>query len=129
VRDINIAPALLHDKFGVDTDTLEWPTVEERVSLSNPNRPYHGKVTAVLTKDGLCPYAEAIIGGQRLHKFTIINLCLHFASLMMGLLIAYYFTSQTEPVSAAAITPANLLAFMLVWWAAQWVISWFSDRY
>jgi hypothetical protein len=129
VRDINIAPVLLRDKFGIDTDSLEWPTVEDRVGLSDPARPYHGKVTAVLSREGLCPYAEAVIGGQRLHRFTIINLCLHFAALLMGLLVTYYFTSQTQPVAAAAVSPANLLLFMLVWWAAQGVISWFSNRY
>jgi hypothetical protein len=129
VRDINIAPTLLKEKFGINPDSLEWPTVEERVRLSDPARPFHGKVTAVLAQDGLCPYAEAVIGGQRLHKFTKINLFIHFAALLMGLLVAFYFTSQTDPVSAAAISPANLLLFMGVWWAAQWVISWFSNRY
>jgi hypothetical protein len=129
VRDINIAPGLLRDKFGINPDLLEWPTVEDRVELSDPARPYHGKVIAVLAREGLCPYAEAAVGGQRLHRYTIINLCLHFAALLMGLLVAFYFTSQTQPVAAAAISPANLLLFMLVWWAAQWVISWFSNRY
>jgi len=129
VRDVNISLNLLRDKFGVDPDLLEYPVVEERVQLSDPKRPYHGKVTAVLARDGLCPYAEAIIGGQRLHRFTIINLCVHLISLLVGLFVVFYFTGQTEPVTAASISPANLLVFMFIWWAAQWLVSCFSHRY
>ncbi|MCL1897047.1 MAG: hypothetical protein FWG03_10960, partial [Clostridiales bacterium] len=129
VRDINITPMLLRDKFGIDPDLPEFPVIEERVQLSDPKRPYHGKVAAVLARDGLCPYAEAVIGGQRLHRFTIINLCIHLISLVLGLLLVFYFTSRTQPVAAAAISPGNLLLFMFVWWAMQWLISCFSHRY
>lgn len=129
VRDINITPTLLRDKFGINPDLPEFPVVEERVQLSNPDRPYHGKIAAVLTREGLCPYAEAVIGGQRLHRFTIINLCVHLISLIVGMLVVFYFICQTQPVSAAAISPGNLLLFMFIWWVVQWLISCFSHRY
>ncbi|MDR0324643.1 MAG: hypothetical protein LBI19_00935 [Oscillospiraceae bacterium] len=129
VRDINITPTLLRDKFNINPDLPEFPVIEERVQLSDPGRPYHGKVAAVLSRDGLCPYAEAVIGGQRLHRFTIINLCIHLISLVLGMLLVFYFTSQTQPVAAVTLSPANLLLFMFVWWALQWLISCFSHRY
>lgn len=129
VRDINITPTLLRDKFSINPDLPEFPVIEERVQLSNPSRPYHGKITAVLNRDGLCPYAESVIGGQRLHRFTIINMCIHFISLILGMLAVFYFASQTQPVAAMSISPGNLLAFMFVWWALQWLLSCFSHRY
>jgi hypothetical protein len=129
VRDINISLNLLRDKFSIDPDLLEYPIVEERIQLSNPKRPYHGKVTGVISRDGLCPYAEAVIGGQRLHRFTIINMCVHLLALVFGMMLVFYFASQTQPVAAAMISPGNILSFLFIWWAAQWLISCFSHRY
>ncbi|MDR1668542.1 MAG: hypothetical protein LBR76_01105 [Oscillospiraceae bacterium] len=129
VRDVNITPTLLRDKFGINSDLPEFPVVEERISLSDPERPFHGKVSAVLTRDGLCPYAESVIGGQRLHKFTIMNLCVHLTSLVLGVFLVFYFASQTQPVAAATISPANLLIYMFIWWVMQWLLSSFSHRY
>jgi cation transport ATPase len=129
VRDINITPTLLREKFGVNPDMLEWPVIETRAQLSDPARPYHGKVTAVLAKDGLCPYVEAVIGGKRLHRFTLINLCIHIISLIAGMFIVFYFTSRTHPVEAASISPGNLLLFMFAVWVTQWLVSCFSHRY
>ncbi|MDR1693306.1 MAG: hypothetical protein LBR72_08100 [Oscillospiraceae bacterium] len=129
VRDVNITPTLLRDKFGVNPDLPEFPVVEERLALSDPERPFHGKISAVLARDGLCPYAETVIGGQRLHKFTLINLCVHLISLVLGVFLVFYFASQTQPSAAGAISPANLLIYMLIWWVVQWLVSSFSHRY
>ncbi len=129
LRDINVTPTLLRDKFGINPDLPEFPVVEERISLSDPERPFHGKVSAALGRDGLCPFAESVIGGQRLHKFTIMNLCIHLISLVLGVFLVFYFASQTQPVAAATISPANLLIYMMIWWVVQWLVSSFSHRY
>lgn len=129
VRDVNITPTLLRDKFGINPDLPEFPVIEERISLSDPERPFHGKVSAALTRDGLCPFAESVIGGQRLHKFTIMNLCIHLISLFLGVFLVFYFASQTQPVAAATISPANLLIYMFIWWIVQWLVSSLSHRY
>jgi hypothetical protein len=129
VRDINITPTLLRDKYGINPDLPEFPIIEERLQLSDPRRPYHGKIAAVLARDGLCPYAEAVIGGQRLHRFTMINLCIHLCSIIAGMLVVFFFTSQARASAASSVSPGNLLLFMFVWWAVQWLISCFSHRY
>jgi hypothetical protein len=66
---------------------------------------------------------------MRLHRFTLINLCIHLISLIVGMFIVFYFASRTLPVAAATISPGNLLLFMFIWWAATWLVSWFSHRY
>lgn len=129
VRDFNITPNMLKEKYGINPDLLEFPVVEDRFTLSDKERDTIGRPAGVLTRDGLCSYAEAIVGGKRLHRYTIINLVIHMIALIFGLLVTFYFTHQTAPGAALAISPQNLIGFMLIWWLIQWVVSFFSHRY
>jgi len=131
VRDFNVTPDMLGEKYGVIPDMFDFPVIEDRFALSDKDRDYIGRPSAVLAKDGLCPYAEAIVGGKRLHKVTLTNLIIHTLTLIIGILVTFYFTHQTTvPGDAAwAVNPQNLLGFMLIWWLIQWVVSVFSNRY
>lgn len=129
VRDFNITPTLLKNEYGADDNKLEYPVVEDRILLSSPEAVPARRAVAILAREGLCPYAESIIGGRRLKKFTMINLGVHLIALVSSLFLAYYFTHQAVPGAAAAITPANFLLFNFIWWGFQWIISRISGRY
>ncbi|MCL2082757.1 MAG: hypothetical protein FWH04_05950 [Oscillospiraceae bacterium] len=128
-RDFNITPTSIKEQYDADSDLIEYPLVEHRFSLSNPDRDYMGKPCALLTKDGLGAYAEAIVGGKRLHRFTIINLVLHVIALSAGMMIAFYFTGNPAPGTASAIGPGNLIGFMMIWKSIQCVVAIFSSKY
>ena len=129
VRDFNITPTLLKNKYGVDPDEIEFPVVEDRIELSGGEKTLRSRPAALLTREGLCPYAEAMAGGQRLYRFTLINLMLHLLSLIGGVLLMFFFTHSVADGAAAAISPFNVLLFMLIWWVVTWMSSALSHRY
>ncbi len=129
VRDFNISPLMLKNRFGINADALEYPPIEDRLALSDPGRETPAKPMAVLAREGLSPYAESIVGGMRLHKITLINLFIQLLSAIGGLLLMFYFTYVGTAEAALSITPGNVLIFMFLWWLPIWLVSIAANRY
>ena len=63
-RDFNLIPSMLHQRFKLAADKMDFPPVERRRELSDPDQPHSETITAVLCREGLLPYADAGGGGQ-----------------------------------------------------------------
>ncbi len=127
VRDFNISPLMLKKLFGIDSERLEYPPIEDRLALSDPDREISGRPAAVLTREGLTPYAESIVGGSRLHRISKINLFVNVISTLGGLflsfLLAYLGTSEMS------LAPHNMVMYMLLWLLLVTVISQTASKY
>ena len=55
-RDFNLIPAMLHQRFKLAADKMDFPPVERRRELSDPDQPHSSTITAVLCREGLLPY-------------------------------------------------------------------------
>ena len=64
VRDPNITPALLKRKFNKRVK-VEFPDLTDRIALSEAEED-RGLSRALLLREGLLPYAEAMVGSRRL---------------------------------------------------------------
>ena len=54
-RDFNLIPAMLHQRFKLAADKMDFPPVERRWELSDPEGPHNPLLTAVLCREGFCP--------------------------------------------------------------------------
>ena len=113
-RDPNITPSLLSRKFRRKI-RVEYPSLAARVALSEPenkNNNNYNYPNALLFREGLLPYAEAVIGSRRLYhgvrRATILGL---FGS-AAGLLLSYYLVFQAR---YNLLTPLTLILFLLLW--------------
>jgi len=123
IRDFNITPSMIESKFNISTDTADFPPIEDRLALSNPDRIYIAKPAAVISREGLGHYTECVVCARNLRKTTRTCLVITFASVIIGMLLMFYFMFTHAPVQAS---PANLLAYMGFWLipnliAAGWV--------
>ena len=125
-RDFNLIPSMLHQRFKLATDKMDFPPVERRRELSDPDQPHSETITAVLCREGLLPYADAVVGAKRLRwcaRFGAVLTCVGSA---LGLLLAYYLTAVD---AYGSLSPLNLLIFLLFWVAPVWFLTSWVPRY
>ncbi len=125
-RDFNIIPAMLHQRFKLAVDRMEYPPVERRRELSDPDQEHSGLLTALLCREGLAPLTEAVVGGKRLRLAVRLGAALACLGCVAGLLLTFYLTFVD---AYASLSVWNLLLFMLAWLVPTWLISGWVNQY
>ena len=129
VRDFNITPAMLKEKYKLDADTLEYPPIEDRLALSDRERDTLERPSAFVTRDGMSPMAECVIGAVRLRRVARINLWISLLCTVASVLGMFYFTYVGTSEAALSILPGNVMLYFLIWWAPGWLCSAAAHRY
>lgn len=125
-RDFNIIPAMLHQRFKLASDKMDFPPVERRRELSDPEQPHNHILTAVLCREGLVPYADSVVGARRLRRATRLGAVLACVCSTVGVLLAYYLTAVT---AFGSLSPLNLLIFLITWLLPVWFLTSWVPRY
>lgn len=125
-RDFNLIPAMLQQRFKLAADKMAFPPVERRRELSDPEQPHDGVLTALLCREGLLPFAEALTAARRLRWATRLGAVLCCAGSLLGMLLAAYLTSVGAYTS---LSPLNLLVYMLTWLLPVWFLSGWVHRF
>ena len=125
-RDFNLIPSMLRQRFKLPVDKMEFPAVERRVELSQEEQPHSDILTAVLCREGLAPYAEAVVGAARLRRAVRLSAILACLGATAGLLLAFYLTALGAWDS---LTAGNLLIFLVMWLVPTPLISGLVNKY
>lgn len=125
-RDFNIIPAMLRQRFKLPVEKMEYPAVERRIELSHPEQPHNEILTALLCREGLGPYAEAVVGAQRLRKATVLASALTCFGSVVGVLLVFYLAVS---LSFSSLAPLNLLVFLLMWLVPTYLISGWVNKF
>ena len=124
-RDPNLTPALLKQRFGTDAHAV-YPTLSERLALSDPQRQRPGIMGAVLYREGLMPYAEAVVASRRLCRVTGQLTALALGGSVLGLMLCFYLAFAG---AVSALSPLMLAAYQLLWAFGGLLIGMGTDRY
>ena len=125
-RDFNIIPAMLRQRFKLPVEKMEFPPVERRMELSSVVQEYDPLVTAVLCREGLSPFADAVVGGRRLGRITRFNAVLASLGALAGVLLGFYLTYVR---AFASLEVLNLLIFLVMWLVPVFITSANVDKY
>ena len=125
-RDFNLIPAMLQQRFKLAADKMDFPQVSRRRELSDPDQPHSDTLTALLCREGLYPFAEAITAAKRLRRAARTGAWVCCAASALGLALAGYLTSVG---AYTALSPLNLLVYMLTWLAPVWLLSGWVHRF
>ena len=122
-RDFNLIPALLGQKFRLPVDKLEFPPVERRLELSNAEQEHNATPVALLCREGLSVFSDAVVGARRLRTAARLSLVFVLLSAVIGLVITFYLTAIA---AYTTLTPTVFLVFMALWlvpelFIANWV--------
>ena len=125
-RDFNLIPAMLKQRFKLAADKMDFPPVERRRELSDPDQPHGDTLTALLCREGLLPFAEAIAAAKRLAVAARLGAVICCAGSLLGLVLAAYLTSIGAYTSLSTL---SLLVYLLTWLAPVWFLSGWAHRF
>lgn len=119
-RDPNLIPAMLERKFKLPVDKMDFPPVERRIELSQRDQDHNDVPVALLAREGLRAYCDAVVGGRRLRQATWWSLIFTLTGAVVGLCLTFYLTSMA---AFASLTTLNFLVFMLAWLVPELIIA------
>ena len=119
VRDFNVTPIMLEQKFRVSLDDIEYPQARDSYSISDSLSENEGRMAAVLTREGFGPFAEAVTGGMLLKTAAMFATGVSVFSAVFGLIIMFYMCWTGSFISAR---PGNLILFMLAMLAIDLIV-------
>ena len=125
-RDPNLIPALLEQKFKLPVDKLEFPPVNRRLELSGREQEEDGEPVALLSREGLGVYCDALVGGRRLRQAVRWGLIFALAGSVIGLCLTFYLASLGAYTS---LTVTNFLIFMAAWLVPEVLIANWVNQY
>jgi cation transport ATPase len=110
VRDFNITPVMLEQKFKVPVNDVEYIPIQNTYELSDDAKQEAKRVSAILIREGMGPYVESITGGRRLRTTALYATVFSILSACAGMLIMF---TICWAGSFGAASAGNLLLYML----------------
>lgn len=125
-RDFNLIPAVLRSRFKLAADRMDFPPVERRRELSDPEQSHNSTLTAILCREGIMPLSESVVGARRLRTAVRLNAALCCIASTIGLIVSAYLTAMG---AFASISSFNLLLYLLLWMIPGWFITSWVDQF
>ncbi len=125
-RDPNIIPDMLDRKFHISTEGMDFPAVQRRLELSARNQEHDIIPVAVLSREGITAYCDAVLGGRRLRKCIRMGTAFSLIGSALGLFLTFYLTSIG---AFASLTIPNFLVYMAAWLVPEAVLMNWTNRY
>ena len=118
--DFMLTESFIKDRFGVNPRKVCFPERDVRQALAQAEIPEGAPALALITTEGLAPFAYAVTGARSLRNASVMAVVVHLMGGIFGLAIMVALAILGE---AALLTPFNLLAFELVWLIPGLLIS------
>lgn len=112
IRDANITPLLIKQKFRIPAEGLDFPPFAERFAVSAREPDENTAPAAVLSREGLAPMTEAADTASRLCSISRLCTLLSVIGSVMGVIIMFFLCWAG---SFDAANAANAVSFMLLW--------------
>jgi len=123
VRDFNITPLMLEQKFKVPVDVVEYIPIQHTYNLSDEKKSEAKRVSAILSREGMSPYVESITGGRKLRTTALIATIFTLFTSAAGALLMFLICWTGAYDSASA---GNLLLYMASMLVAVLIICGFA---
>ncbi|MCL2080377.1 MAG: hypothetical protein FWH17_11245 [Oscillospiraceae bacterium] len=109
MRDFNITPSMVGQKFKVPFESFVFIPVKDAYSISDPYAEKQGRTASILIREGFGPFAQSVTGGRLLRFSSLFAAILSVASTLLGVLIMFLMCWDGSFLSA---TSGNLIIFM-----------------
>ncbi len=110
--DFMLTPSFLRSKFGVNVRRIAFPELSIRQTLAQTEAEQDAPALALITREGLAGTAYAVTGARALRIASVLGVVIH----MLGGILGLAMMLALAIVGAEyLLTPANLLAYQLIW--------------
>ena len=100
--------------------------MDRRHQLSAKGQPHNDVLAALIYREGLGAYTDAILGGRRLRAVVRLNTAVTVAASAVGALLGFYLTMMN---AYASLSLLNTLFFLLMWLIPPLLISGSVNRF
>lgn len=125
IRDFNITPVMIKEKFKLPTDKFEFPSFSERYRISSHEPGEESQLDAVVSREGMAPLAEVSDRGRRLYTTSVIGAVISAVCAVIGLVLLTLLF-WVKAYDSASVT--NILTYMLLWFLPSIVLTWTLSR-
>ena len=115
---------MIEKAFELKHDSTDYPDLNERIYGSEGVFAADEPPMALLARDGMLSFAEALLGARRLTRVTGFNLTIGIGSALLGIAAMYLLLST----GAAAATPMNTFAYTMLCSLPVWARTAFGAR-
>ncbi len=110
--DFMLTPEFIHDNLGVNAKKVLIPEAEDRKQLQQKTADEDARVVALITGEGLAPFAYAVTGARSLKTAVKLGVIVHMIGGILGMLMMLVLAIIG---ATSLLTPANLFLYELVW--------------
>jgi hypothetical protein len=116
VRDPNIAPSLLKQKFRTQADGFDFPPFRQRYALSEPDLGEEDPICGVVTRTGLAALLTITKTGRQLCRYVNAGLVASLLLMVIGVLVMFWLCSVGLFATGSAfhLTVYELVAALIV---------------
>lgn len=125
-RDFNLNPHRLRLWGRLPMDQLTFPDLQRRVTLSGPHQVHGTTILAVLCREGMAPFSQAIIAAKRIRRAAAFSSIFVRVGACVGVLLTATLSSAG---ALGAMSAWNLALFLLLWLVPVLLISLWTVQY
>lgn len=125
-RDFNLTPHRLRLWGRLSVDQITFPDLQRRVVLSGPRQIHGTTLVAVLCREGVAPFSQALVASQRIRRAAAFSQWFVHIGACVGVVITAALSSAG---ALTAMSPWNLSLFLLLWFVPVLLLSLWTTQY
>lgn len=104
IRDFNVTPEMIKEKFDVATDGYDFPPYVDRFRISEARPSVDSQISGVLCRDGLGPLTDLADTAKKIFSVTRINIVISAAGAFVGAIFSFIRLMASGSISIGAIS-------------------------
>lgn len=125
-RDFNINPKRMRFSDRLNKDSLTYPDLQRRVTLSGPNQAHGQTIVAVLCREGMAPFTLALIAAKRVRRAAGLSSFFVRLSACVGVILTATLSSAG---ALGAMSAWHMALFLLLWFVPVLLLSLWAEQY
>ena len=118
--DFVLTDGFLRSRFGVNCRRICFPDHKTRAELAAVPVPEETPALAIITNDGLAPFAFSVTGARALRTASWLGVSIHLVGGIVGLIMMLVLAALGE---SQLLTPSNLFLYELIWLIPGFLIT------
>lgn len=118
--DFILTDGFLRSRFSANIRRICFPDHSVRAELASVPVPEETPALALITTDGLAPYAFAVTGARALRTASWLGVTIHLVGGIVGLIMMLVLAALGE---SQLLTPSNLFLYELIWMIPGFLIT------
>lgn len=124
-RDFNISPEMVQKMFETRRGRIGEVASDRVAAVTSSAYTMGDRVCAILSRDGIVPFAQVHQSSDKLSGAMRANLILGAVGGVCGLLLMFYLAFTGHP---EAVTPKNVLLYLILWYIPSFFVTFHTRK-